>query len=856
MRIMFDPALDGRAWPGPLGDRAAAFGEPHLGPLGLLTRLQTELGLAGGHPTHIERAADFARHLATTPGFWSASFKADPLATSKRLLQDRDTLVSSGWQGQPVSPRLAALWEVTSAALPGLPDLLTQVLDLLARPRRTLDISSITLLDPIDSLPPLWARLFDALANAGVRLEEQPVGDVPAHGDLAHSRNTNTTNDFTPTGDGSLTLLRSQGPLAAAEEVASVLSTLDSLDDVLLIAPDAILGDALVRHGLPRLDGVVPPPASAALVRLVVETAFSPMEPASLHALLCANPGPVPRSIAHELARALYQFPGRRSEGWTEALATGLANLPEPRRARATIRLAALLDPLAERTAELPFDQLQTRMHALSAWARGRLERDPTLLDLVATAGRFLELARRIGTTHFTRAQLLRLCDEVECVSASDASGASAEVGLAAIPDPAAMLGPARFVVWWGFTRDRAPFHRRLRLSTAESAALRAAGVTPPDAGTAMAGEARRWRRPLRLTSQTLVLVCPLTGEDGDPAHPHPLWDELTSSMPDAHLTARLQVPVLAVPAAARRQPVPLRSPTVAVATARASRAIALREAESPSSVEKLLGCSMAWALHYTGRLRRGLSGGTGEPTPLLFGKLAHHILAKVFDGGALPPADAEARAEQLLAAELPALCESLLLPDHQGERAVVKRAIVDSARELAAIMERTGATVRGTELMLSGDLETTRMEGRADLVLSAPDLVLDLKWGISRHTKSMESGSALQLAAYARLSREGAGALPGIAYFALNNQRVVAERGTCLTEADCPGAASAADTWAGAEAAFRQRLGELAAGQLAAPGALVEKPEASNLAGGMLRMEPNCQYCELGGLCGRERGK
>jgi hypothetical protein len=131
----------------------------------------------------------------------------------------------------------------------------------------------------------------------------------------------------------------------------------------------------------------------------------------------------------------------------------------------------------------------------------------------------------------------------------------------------------------------------------------------------------------------------------------------------------------------------------------------------------------------------------------------------------------------------------------------------------------------------------------------------MDLKWGVSGRKESLASGSALQLAAYAHLSREGDAALPGIAYFILSNQRVFAERGTCLTEADCPGNASAADTWAGAVVAFQQRLAELALGQLAAPGA-VEDPEASALAGGMLRMAPGCRYCELDGLCGREAGK
>ena len=51
LRVVFDPALDGGAWPGPLVDREAASGEAWLGPLGTIARLETELGLGGAWAT-------------------------------------------------------------------------------------------------------------------------------------------------------------------------------------------------------------------------------------------------------------------------------------------------------------------------------------------------------------------------------------------------------------------------------------------------------------------------------------------------------------------------------------------------------------------------------------------------------------------------------------------------------------------------------------------------------------------------------------------------------------------------------------------------------------------------------------
>ena len=674
----------------------------------MVGRLETELGLVGGHATGMERVADFARVLAGADGFWAASFEADALATSRRLLADRDRLAMWGWRGEAAGPRLDALWRVTSVALPGLPDRLERILEVVER--RGLDLESVRVVDPVASLPPLWGRVFEAIRRAEVRIELAPIVEASeATGDLAAARRPG----FAPDADGTLTLLRVHGPLAAADEVAGTLASLDLLDDVLLVGPDAVLDEALGRHGLPRVGADAAAPASAALLRLVVETAFAPMNPADLHGLLCAEPGPVPRGIARRLAHAIGSLPGRGSAAWKEALAQGIAELEEGRRRSVADRLDALLEPLAGRGEDIACEQLEARLRVLTTWARGRVEADATLTHVIGMVEGVLRLAARMGRLRLGRLELRRLCDAVDIGATVQAP---AEAGLAAIATPGAMLGPAGVVVWWGFTRDRAPSVPRLRLAEAERAALRGAGIVPPDAGETMAGEARRWRRPLVLASRALILVCPRTDEAGGVAHPHPLWDELTSSMTDPGHAHRLHARALKLPVAARRRVVELRPVPAPIDRARVERAIGLREVESPSSIERLLGCSLAWALHYPGGLRRGLSSGPADPSPLLYGTIAHHVLASVFGGGggALSDGEAAALADARLEAELPLLCETLCLPEHQVERAALKRAVIQSAREIAALLQRTGATVAGTEVPLRGVLDgVTSRAGR-----------------------------------------------------------------------------------------------------------------------------------------------
>lgn len=840
LRLTFDAALDGNSWPGPLVGRNAAIGEAWLGPLGLLARLETELGLLAPQTSSAERAADLGRELAHQDGFWRASFDADPMATCRRLLTDRDTLALWGWNGEPAGPRLGQLWSATREASPGIADRLRRIIALL--PRRSVDISSIRIVEAVDTLPPLWAMVFAALERSGVRIDHAPLVDAAARGDLAAARRTG----FTPVGDGTLQLVRPHGPLAAADEVAAALTTFPDLDDVVIIGADSILDEAMVRFGLPRLGSERPAPSSSAIVRLVVESAFTPMDPSDLHALLCMDPGPIPRSIAWRLAGALDQFPSRGAESWIEALAQGIESIDDARRPRVKERLRALLDPVVGRDASLCVDDLATRMRAVTTWARGRLEAVPSLDALLAFADRLVGLARTMGVSALNRIELRRLCDEVD---PRTIAGSPAEAGINTVPRPGAILGPARHVVWWGFTRDRALASPRLRLSEQESNMLRAAGVTPPNAGASMAAEARRWRRPLTCTTDTLILVCPKTSESSEAGHPHPLWDELCASMTDSSAERRLHSPTITSVHAPRTRAV-LRPLPIAFDSARSPSPILLRATESASSLEKLLGCSLAYTFSYPARIRSGLSCGPKEPSPLLFGTLAHHVLANVFGSGALSPDAAAARAEAIIDETLAGLAENLSLPDHQLERSTVRRAIVESAREVGVLLQKTNASIRGVELELRRELENFSVQGRADIMFSKPGLVLDYKWGTASHRERLKSGTAIQLATYAELGREGDDT-PGAGYLNLRTQQLLVSHGTDVPDVSPVGRVHVKDVWAAAKIAIEQRREALLEGRLVAPGALVDA-DASSLVDGVMRIEPGCFYCEYSTLCGR----
>jgi hypothetical protein len=845
MRLTFDPALDGPAWPGPLGDRDAVAGEAWVGPLGLLGVLETQLGLAARQGGALARACRLARALRGTEGYWRRSFERDPLGTSRRLLQERDILAMWGWRGQPVSGRLAELHRVTAGADPGLPDRLLRVVHTLGE--RSADISSLRVFSPRATLAPLWQAVLSALESAKVAVEHRSLEAVTAAGDLGRAREAG----FTPEGDDSLCLLRRHGPLDTADEVAATLAGFDELTGVVVVNGDAVLDRALAQKGLPRLGCGVVATASSGLVSLVVEAAFEPMEPEDLHALLTMDPGPVPRSLAAELIGALRVHPGRRSPTFKENFAKGLESQPPERRADAATRVEMLLMPAVGHGAALPVETLRQRLQLLRGWAQARLFRAPSLQLVCLEIDALQEAMDLLGEPALTRVALRRLCSDL---GKSTWMPPPAEAGLGHVVSPGAVLGPARTVIWWNFTRDQAAQPGRLFLTRAEESGLIAAGVTPPNFALLMEGEAQRWRRPLTQASRALVLVCPRSGESGEPNLTHPLWDELTASAHRPDDVALLEVDSLQKIAAARSTSVSLRPlareiPSVTV------RPLQLRELESPSSIERLLGCSLSWALHYKGRLRAGLSDGPALPTPLLMGSLAHDLLAQVFAQNLRDGDAAAMRAAELFEREAPRFCEALGLPRYQVQRATLKRAVVDSARELTKVIVAASATIVGTEMRHDTTVMEQRLEGHLDLVLASPDFVIDLKWGRKSNKERLENGTAVQLAAYAAMRGpkcDQAAADVGIGYFILRTQELLTEPESTLPGGHAPGRHSGKVMWKATLDELRSRQAELAQGLLLAPGTAGDKVP-SRFDGTRLQLGPSCGYCAFGTLCGRQ---
>ena len=213
---------------------------------------------------------------------------------------------------------------------------------------------------------------------------------------------------------------------------------------------------------------------------------------------------------------------------------------------------------------------------------------------------------------------------------------------------------------------------------------------------------------------------------------------------------------------------------------------------------------------------------------------------------------EAATKALELVDRDLVSLCEALGLPRYQDQQGIVRRAITESARQLGELLSTSGARVGGVEEEVSGTFGDLQLKGRADMILRGPDVVIDLKWGAFSNRKSLKSGTALQLAAYAHAAQVG-DTLPTVGYFILKDQSLLAETDCPLPDTETPGTASAAETWQLAMKSLAQKQQELSSGKLFAPGALGEAVESTTTENGLV-MDPACQFCELSAVCGRRR--
>jgi ATP-dependent helicase/nuclease subunit B len=887
MKLLLELSADRSAWPPTADGSDAQAGGIVVGSHGLLGIVEVALGMGAPVMPQAVRLARWRAKLAaadTPKRFWHASFGVDPFATAKTVLAWRDSLVDAEWNldtASDVPSRLADLAAAEHAdpqLPPGEPDRLRDVIAALtSAPPLQPVIETLTLLDNRFLLPPGVGRLVKALEACGTNVVELPTMLACPQGDLANiQQRLSGSPNKQLAGDGSFMLLRTEAEGLAADLLTDWLAALPDRKSVVIIAqrPTGVLDAALKKRHLPQL-GVRSASAARGLIQLLplaLATRWQPFDAARMLEFLQMPRSPIPDEVRTRLVQLLPQCPGRGGQKWRDAIAEGLTEFAsqlrkdDPDNASARIEagenaVRLWLDaPLAFPEAGLPINDLFAICSTLSAWAtRMAAVGIPLASSLAANTSALLAAAQESGMVTLPRLGLERLLDAVLSDGEMDPTVPNEASEWAVVENPGAAWGKNRTVVWWGF--DPPPIPSRLPWDWTERTALGAAGCNPWQPTQALAIASAGWRRPI-LGATGRVLLISIPPPDGG-LHPlahemAPMLEACPACRPTAEAFLGMADPKLAGVTLAR-VPAPSRPLPLATFDWTIPDQLPLtRSSHSATAIEELLGCPFRWVLRSDARIRTGRRAEIADGEQLI-GQLAHRLAAHLFAAGG--PSDPDEIRNAAIAV-LPRLVEEAAAPLLQAgaaaERARMAERLPGAMSDIATLLKDKALAVVGTEVEREADDMPEAKEqfrGSIDLLLQDSEgrpALLDLKWTrkADRYSGLLKTGSALQLAAYAKL----VGAAERAAYFLLRDGQVFSTSSWALGTSAADDAPSLADTWSRTIDSRRLRLATIRAGTLRALGVGYDDkkppPDPDEVS---LRPTPPCNLCSFGRLCGKE---
>ncbi|WP_264983454.1 RecB family exonuclease [Pseudodesulfovibrio portus] len=784
MKIHVGYLFDGGSFPGELGNSEAAEGVMTTGPLGLVSILETRLGIPACHHGQPVR---IARYLAamddcckTDEPFYKKSFEADGWSAARSLLVLRDQLRLSGWDGHDpgASARLMdmATLEKSARVLPGLAERIEDILGSLAIYGIS-GISEIVLhVHDVTEWPSCWRRLFVALEEKGIPLGVWQPDVAPRTStdlDILHERLCTSGNvAATFQADGSIVRLSSATALEAADALGAWLAVKDDSDgDLALIVESGaeVLDAAMCRHGLPRPGGGSRSQWRAALQLLPLGLGihWAPFDPQSYLEFLTAPICPLHPAMAGHLVRVLEQAPGMGGKKWIEAVGKC------EEWARKQDDGETLLEDLRFWTGVkrvsphvgLDVETICTICQRLSDWAaKGAQSLEGRLMG--AVSGMALELAeavRETGRKAIPKPQLDRMLDSVIGGGASIADKAEASPW-AVLTHPGQLGDRVDTVIWWDFTMEGMP-SCRLPWTNAELTALNNAGVHMDDMDLHRNLELSSWQQAVCNTHKRLVLVMP-EQDGGEPLPPHPFWENIVAVM---NLSGDTDIPAMTVSASQLRKgddrlmgriiPLELVVENAALEFQQHWEApagtVARREKESPSGMSQLIKCPLAWVLTYVLDV-----GALGSPAlsegNQLIGSFCHSIVEDLInESRTWKSEDAVARAVALFDSRLREMAAVYLLPGMETAREQLRSRLKRAVSDLFERIGNAKLSVLESERRVERiDESGQTYRGFVDISLEddkGNPVVWDMKWtNKSKYRREeMEKGIALQLAAY-----------------------------------------------------------------------------------------------------------
>ena len=874
----------GSAWH--VAGTSTALGALTLGPTALAHRVGTFVGFRLWAAGQVKRITAADRALAVLDDgqqWYSATREADPFGAAQFLLSLHDTLRAAGWDGRPLagSPRLRAISALRGAELPpGHADAVHALIALLQQ-RAPSVVFHIDLQAPRAEFSPLTQSLLAALEAHGSTVTDvaAPVASAPAHSDLGRLQRAllgGTKAELQ--NDGTVRILQGEGPWEAAALATATLG-----DDALwLLSGEGDLLDRVRdRFDRPRLGVSASSRWLPALqvLPLVLALQAAPQSPQAALELLTLPVSVVPRRVRRALVNALGNQPAVGSPSWIKALSEALTAqgeaFPDTDIAALTARINLWFPPsppehIGPHTAAVVCE-------AVASWARARgaVTNDSIFLAASTVAADLAESLRQLPADRSL--DWLQL-SQLHALSIGDGVSANQATQAGAPPvteSPDCIPSGVEHLVWFGLVAGNAEAPRDTPWSVAEQNTLANAGVRVPAQGEHRSREQAAWLHAVFAPTTSLTLVS-WSSTGGEASEPHPLLDlwatrihggadtlqaltttarEVLSRVDDPIVRAVEQAPAVA-PVAVWNLP---------------SKLLSTDRRWSASSIEKLVTCPMSWVFSYAAGLRPGATN-TLPDIRSLSGTFGHALFETVLfedvpGWEALTSEFARQRLHAAYDARVLTEAAPLAMPERRGTSQRLRQQLGDAIAELVSQLRAGGWRPLAAEAKVSelgGTLGGQPMSGSIDLLVIRGDGrrgIIDLKLGGAAYrARSLQDGTSIQLAVYARAASSGTSPLPPVAYFILESGEMITTDAIAfpaarVVEGPTPGA-----TWLDLERAWSWSEELVRGGHVIARGEhilnVVNGEDLTEVAGNeppehpWTNAKPPCRYCDAQRFC------
>ncbi len=897
-RIHFGLNCDTASLPAPL------HGEVLLGPQGMLSILEIQLGLYSRAPALTDRLVQYLNCLkeADTPArFYSASFAADAFATASTLLQWRDLLYMSGWQGHftnEVTPRLKDLANVeklaSSQVEPNIGQRLQRVIDTLTRQR--CHINCIELVDPLEHYPPLWQQLICLMRDkhqVELVTPKPPTPSAPEETDLGKLQrallNDATTSKLALSGDGSIALLTASSPelsaFGLAQLCAHYTNSSGKLPESVIVAEQngTTLDTSFEQLDLPRpgFSNQSPWRPSFQLLPLAFEILWQPLDPNILLQFLTHPVGPMPRRLKSRLADVVSTYPGIGGNQWHKVINDYIEEL------RTTNAKAA--DQLLETTQSwlhtpryapdpgMPISAAIKHTTLVADWLLWKNNQsENTDQKLYALAHRqamdllnaLLELNSG-SHSNITREALRMLFKRVRGsgMGLVDKSPETAGSGnpVQASENPAAVLSSKDLVIWWGV--DMPTIVSRSPWLPSERRALESNGVILWSQDHQLTQQASTWLRPILAAKQQLVIIHHETT-----LQHHPIMDLILANVEQLPQQSLNDILVKGEDFKLNGLPIKcaedLLPPTL---LPRKERWWQLRDVELPSrdnesysSLEKFINSPYQWVLNYHAKLRVGPLAQIQDEFRLK-GLLTHNLYEEFFtqhpDVAAINLKEIASWSQKHLDKLLPEEGATFLQPGHRSEHERFIDQTISALEELTRQLQASNIVSVKMEDWQKGTFTGGKLSGSIDMLAinsNGLEAVMDIKWaGYKGRKNRWLSQDYLQLATYAHLRRQINGSYPALAYFFIQDRKLLSNDGGFFPNSEVinnQDKLTLANYWNDIETTWKWRRQQLDNGLIEVTVQGTEATEKSNPDNGLAIPEHSDTYNEYSTLTGWEQ--